>query len=521
MEEQVSIPTARALSGTRWPLVLPIAILLTIQCAISLPRLRAPLIDARQHTTFDTAAFLRTALHSNDPTLEDWRKVFGVSVYGYDEHDTPVSVLHYSHHGVLSPTLLRCYAKLVGHSEFTPRSYSLILSLGSTILLFVLLEQATQHRGLAFGLTLLNLLSPLKYLYMDVWKYEGIVELLLLACYLCFVQRHRHRYWRYAFLVVTFLIFHADYPAYLPLAFVLLYLFLNRRQPGERRLLVQGLVAAGLGLITTLLIQFSLGLTPAAMKTNVGFRLAGGMETASLAQFAERYLSHMLTNLGLFHIVVMVTALLWLVAAPASLKNPFVYLGSTLIVSTLVYTWTFRNATLIHHYLLWNYGSGYSLLMGGLLGEGAASRWLKTCRTPVLLLLLLPSVLATWQLAIEREESFKRTTFGTKEDIELIRSMEKRILYFTNELSGPSGWWQSPGITLYTDPIFRGGQRARARNIMQLKQFHPDRDVVVMMRGEQAYPRFAATLKETFGIETLRSYTASPSFAYFTFELPR
>jgi hypothetical protein len=520
MEDPASVPTPQAVSETRWPLVLSIAILVAIQCAISLPRLRVPLIDSRLHTTFDTAAFLRTALHSNDPTLEDWRKVFGVSVYEYDEQDTPVSVLHYSHHGVLSPMLLRWYAKLVGYSELTTRSYSLILSLGSTVLLFVLLGKATQNHPLAFGLTLLNVLLPLKYVYMDVWKYEGMVEFLLLACYLCFVQRHRHRYWRYAFLAVVFLILHADYPAYLPLAFVLFDLFLNRRQPGERRLLVQGAVAAGLGLITTLLIQSSLGLTAAAMRTNVGFRLGGGMETASLAQFAERYLSYMLANLGLFHVIVMVTALLFLVTSPSFLRNPFVYLGSTLICSTLVYTWTFRNATFIHHYLLWNYGNGYSLLMGGLLGEGAASRWLKACRTPVLLLLLLPSVLTTWQLAIERQANFTQTTFGTKEDIELIRSMEKRILYFDNGLSGPTGWWHSPGITLYTDPIFRGGRRARARNIMQLKQFHPDRDVVVMMRGEQVYPRFAAALKETFGIETLRSYLLSPSFVYFTFELP-
>jgi hypothetical protein len=44
---------------------------------------------------------------------------------------------------------------------------------------------------------------------------------------------------------------------------------------------------------------------------------------------------------------------------------------------------------------------------------------------------------------------------------------------------------------------------------------------VVMLKDERVYPRFAAFLKDKFGIETLQSYLSSPSFTYFTFELPK
>ena len=70
-----------------------VALVVLIQIVVAYPRIASePLIDGRLHTDFDTAAFLLRAFHSNDGAIVDWRKVFGVATYLYDDENKPIAL---------------------------------------------------------------------------------------------------------------------------------------------------------------------------------------------------------------------------------------------------------------------------------------------------------------------------------------------------------------------------------------------------------------------------------------------
>src|SRR5262249_53869461 len=82
-------------------------------------------------------------------------------------------------------------------------------------------------------------------------------------------------------------------------------------------------------------------------------------------------------------------------------------------------------------------------------------------------LLLLPVVALTWITASVAEEQYRRAAFGTEGDIAVIRSLDRRIVYFDDGLSGEPGWGGGTRIPLYTDPLFprppATGARERCR----------------------------------------------------------
>jgi len=492
-----------------------VALVVSIQILIAYPRASQPLIDGRLHTDFDTAAFLLRAFHSNDGTIADWRKVFGVATYLYDDRNQPVALDLYANHGVLSPLLLRLYAKLVGYSELTTRSYSLLVSLLTTVAVFGLLKAATRRTVPAFLLTLLYVLLPLKYMYLDRWKYEGMVELVIAATAFCLVERDRHRGFRYGFLVGVFLLFQTDYTAYLPAALMVAYLFLGGRRADDRALGIRGgLVAAG-GVAIAFAIQWSLGFDRDAIARALSIRTAGGMDDVSLWDWLVRHVVQAGSNLEPWHAALMVVALVWAVAVRPGLRNPFVYLGAALVVSTFVYCLVFRNQSYIHHYVLWNYGLAYVLLLAGILGATPAAQ---RVGEHVWVLVFVPVVALTWMTASATEEEYRRAVFGLADDMAVIRAVDRRLVYFDDGASGPPGWWGGPVIQLYTDPVFRRSRSTGARNIEGMRDLSPDRDLVVARRDRQAVSHVTQYLKDRFGIEGVRVERSTPTFVFLTFD---
>jgi len=492
-----------------------VALVLLVQIVIAYPRASQPLIDGRLHTDFDTAAFLLRAFHSNDGTIADWRKVFGVATYLYDDANRPVALDLYANHGVLSPLLLRLYAKVVGYSEWTTRSYSLLVSLLTTVAVFGLLRAATRRAALGFLLTLLYVLLPLKYMYLDRWKYEGMVELVIAATALCLVERERRRGFRYGFLAGMFLLFQTDYTAYLPAVLMVVYLFLLGGYADDRSLGIRAAFVAAGGVAVAFAIQWSLGFDRDAIARALAIRTAGGMDDVSLWDWVIRHVTQAASNLEPWHAVLMVAALVWGIAVRPGLRDPFVYLGAALVVSTFVYSLVFRNQSYIHHYVLWNYGLAYVLLLGGILGATPA---VQRVGDHVWALVFVPVVALTWITASATEEEYGRAVFGVADDIAVIRTVNRRLVYLDDGASGPSGWWAGPVVQLYTDPVFRHSRVTGAGNIEAVRELSPDRDLVVARRDRQAVAHVTQYLKDRFGIDGVRVDRSTPTFVFLTFD---
>lgn len=489
-----------------------LVVILVIQIAIAYPRLSRPLVDGRLHINIDNAGFLLRALHSNDPTIPEWHKVFGVTTYSYDDRNVIVALDHYANHGVLSPLLLRLYARVAGYSESTTSGYSLLLSLGTTVAVFFLLAEATRRYALAFLLTLIYALLPLKYIYLDRWKYEGMVELVIAGCALCLVKRKDGPYFRYGFLAAFFLLFHTDYTAFLPAAVMAGYLLLGL-SPGDRRLGIQSVLVGAAGVALTFAIQVSLGFGRQAIGKALSIRTGGSDDGVSIGEWLIRHVVQAGSNLEWWHAALMLAALVVALVLHARLRNPFVFLGGGLIVSTFVYCLVFRDQSYIHHYVSWNYGLGYILLIGGIIATTPA---LGRVADHVWFLLLLPVVVLTWITASIVEDHYRQAAFGTEADIAVIRSLDRRLLYFDDGLSGEPGWWGSTVIQLYTDPIFRRSRSTGARNITSAGAPSADRDLVVAVRSDKAVAQVSAYLREKFGVDGVRVYRTSPTFVFLT-----
>ncbi len=222
------------MATTRSPWLLRALVLLgvvTLQLCFALPRLSEPLIDGRVHTTYDNAALLHRATHSNDATISEPAKFFGQSRYRYKQGEVD-GVFHNGSHGVLGPTCLRIFTKLFGHSVITMRSFALCLSLLSTVLLFVIVVTEIPRLSLTAIVMTLYVCFPLKYAFVDVWKYESVAEASMLAVLLAlkFVDR---KWGIAAFLTAVFLMFQADFMPYLFAVALVVYLFLHRNEHGR------------------------------------------------------------------------------------------------------------------------------------------------------------------------------------------------------------------------------------------------------------------------------------------------
>ncbi|MBT5856454.1 hypothetical protein HOH87_07480 [bacterium] len=492
-----------------------LSLIIGIQIIGSLPRLNEPLIDGRLHWYFDNGLFLKLATHSNDDTQRSWKKAFGVTSYQYDAHNNVTGMSHYQNHPVLMPTLFKIYTQVVGSNDRAPRSFALILSLISTVMVFAIFRLTVGNPALSGGLTLLYCLLPLKWTYMDQFKYENISELLIIASIFALIQLREWKYGKQAFLIALFFLFQTDWTAYMPGAIILGYLFLNRRSEEYQDILKPALITATTSFLVTLGIQYQLGFTPSAIYKTFLYRSGMDVQNISWSVWAGKQWIFIKMNFGVGNTLLGISCFLISLVNKLWKKHDLSFFGITLFIVSLVYIGVLRNQSFIHHYVQWTLMISYLLLLGGLIRAYQKSDNTIINKSSIAIVMSI-MILATWSDASQTLLSFKQSTYGTAEDMKVIQEIGKRVLYFDNGISGPPGWWSGPIVGIYTDPIYSKGVNSLAKNITTLKgAINTETDVIVRMRSQNALVPFKKAAVKRLGQKTLSVYKLSPTFVFY------
>jgi hypothetical protein len=487
--------------------LLLLAIILSVQVCVSIPRLNLPFLDTRLHWYFDNAMFLLMAVHSSDETIDDPRKIFGVANYEYNHALQPAKIHFYSNHGVLSPTLFLQFSKLVGFKEYTPRIFSLLVSLCASLLLFLTIKKVLNSNMVAFILTALYVSMPLQSLYMDQMKYSNM-EALIFFAFLFSVShleaRPLLRIARITLALSAFLLFHTDYPIFFPAIAAAIYLL--ARKTGSSRILVFSMMA---GIVSTLLIQWWLGFGPVnAASKRIGFDQAG-LTTGSWLQKQWLFLAE---NFGEVQLFFMGLCLVQIAIKPALLKNFWVYSGFVTFLGTLLYLTVFRNQSSIHHFNQWHLATGYVLM---LIGLAQIYSWAEILERKKRYLFLLPFLFLNFYQSYDLYKKCRAPEFAKPQDIQQIRAIDKRILYFTDGTSGPHDWWNGPGIKLYKDPIFNGKKTPSPIPTGENVTYEIDEDLLAVLNDPKAIQYVYETMKHWYPDFILEPVEQTPTFVFF------
>ncbi|MBN1102787.1 MAG: glycosyltransferase family 39 protein [Deltaproteobacteria bacterium] len=497
--------------------------ILLIQIFLSLPRLNDPNLDGRLHWYWCNAFFLLKAKHSNTPpppelagTRADALRFFGMANYAYDAGGKPVDIRLYSHHPILTPTLFRLYTRMFGYDTWVPRSFMLILSLLTTWVLFAFLRaELREDRTCAF-LVLLYTLLPLYFMYMDQWKDENMGTLLVLLCFYLLTRAPVSGLYRALFLICFFLVFQAAWMSYYSAPFILLYLYRKRNHRGWERLHVYaaGVLIVSVGLNFAVLYQ--LGFNWTEIRAIGAGRLSGGLNRIGVSDWALRQWGYLQTNFGDINLALYGMGMGFLLLRRKVSSSLLLFASFTFTASLLCHVGLFRSLSWIHHYVQWSFGPAYVLLLAGIVSDlrkvfpenGAA----RTIQAAVMITLFVFTAAGSRQF----EKSIRSSTFGHVSDLDSIRTLQRRLLVFSDGRSGPVDWWSGPVIDLARDPLFQGrSDIGPIERIETLRDPDPKRDVLVVLNAREALATLPAYLEERFGVTGLRAVRRSHSFTFF------
>lgn len=436
-----------------------LALVLVAQLLWSMPRLDEPFIDGQSHVDYDNANFMRHAAHSVDTSIRDSRKLFGVTDYVYDNQGRPNGLDFYNHHGLFSPFLHGCLSYLFGANEATVRGFTLSLSLLTTIaiglLLFIELQSATQ----AVLLCLLHAMMPLRLTYLDQWKYEVGVEFVAMFCLAALaLTRQRWTPLRYAAFLASFgLLFHTDYAGYLIAACLWLWLLSVGFRSQSFACAIHAAISGAVGILTTLTIQYWLGFDLDEILRTFSSRTSGAMDGLTIRDVVARQLLHFDFNYGSACLFVMLSGMLYPLINRQVRFNLCAAASLIFFTVNLIWMLALRNHSHIHHYAQWWFGSACVFAIAG---SSLEFRKVSPDVRHKLRPLILPATIVFYVIVgvtgFTSSQSFHLPSFGTVNDIEVIRSLDSPIVVLNDGNSGPVEWWSGPVIRTYTDPIVAG-----------------------------------------------------------------
>lgn len=477
-------------------------------------RLNSPFIDGRLHWNYDNADYLKRAVHSTNSSIPSWKKIFGTSNYEYDRSGQVKSIQYYAHHGLLQPFLFNLYAKLVGYGEYTPRSFSLLISMAASACFILILVQFIHSPLILLFGGLLYQLMPLNLAYFDHWKYENIAELMLYLTILTGLYRHSFRY-QWPFLLSLLFAFHSDYYIYLPIFLFLAYLLKQEKETMNPRI-IWGICS--LGILTTFALQFLLGFDFDNIINILVFRLNLGESHFSFWNWCTKTMRFIVMNIGYCYLWLGFILSVFAIKTKHWKKNLLIYLGIIVLLSNLIWIAVFQNHSFIHHYSHWFFGPSIALLITAYLQMAAQQKWF-THSWFLICLLILPLLFLSFIQYRTMIDRFQKARYGHIDDIEYIQSAYKRIRYFNDGKSGPIGWWSSPIPYLYTDPIYNPNHR-QIQPIISDIPLNPQSDLIVIINDKRFMDAFIQYCKSEFKIINLQVYRVTPSFTYFSFEYP-
>ena len=486
--------------------------LIFLQVLISLPRLRATLIEDRPRWHNDDASMLLRAIHSADAVRAAPLAIFGLARYERDGQGKVSGLSHYSHHPVLPAFLFRGFTAVVGYGDWVPGTYALLWSCLITLLLFALSREATGSRELAGALTLLYLLLPLNFNYQDVWKHETVTTAAILGAFLLFRHVERPNA-RRLLLPAIFLLFQSGWTAYLP-GLALLVLIARR----DQSLSMKAALAAAVGILANFAILHALGFTPTEIRHHAGYRMGSDMDLIVFQDWLSRQLEFLDLNFGQANMVLLAGLALFFLVEPRQRRSPLTVFGLSVAAATAAWVVCFRNLSQIYHYAQWHLGLAYLLVLTG------AMTSLRREKVPVQLLLigLIPLLGLSLYKATTLERAIHVGRFCEPEDLRAIRGETHRLIISLDDDSGPKEWWNSPSLLLYSDALYktvrgdssgvpiRGGIAYAAPHV----RLDPDSDVVVALKNGDSIRRFSSFLKENCGVASLTPYLETPTFIF-------
>jgi len=496
-----------------WMSLIILLVVLAVQVGIAMPFFFLPHARGMHHIEYANARYLLLSVHSNDDTLADWRKFFGTAKYQYDDTNRPTGISYYSHHGMLKPTLTRLAVQLFGPHEVVVRSLCLLFNLACTALLFAFLVIHLRDPWLCGGIALVYITLPLKFTYVDTWKYESAAELFMLTGLVTVSLAGSNRTMRVLYWVSMALMFHTDYPAYLMAGMILGYLLLTRQNEGNWQLFIEGMAACFVGLVTTAAIQFSLGFGEDIL-TAIKGRIGGQLESIPLLQQARIQLIALFKNLGYVGSLIGIVALIYW-SVHRSWKEPVAFAGLAFFSINLAWCLIFRNHVLIHHYAQWFFLPAAALLFA--LGAADLVKRLGDKKWIVYTALVAMAAFSAFESYIIAADL--RPTERDLANTNAVRSVSEPILVGPDFLSGDQGYWKTVVIDLYTDPIYRDSTDVGIRFMEGMHDIGPDSGVFAISATEEAAQLLPAYLDQKlnvgrFDVTQLKLEARAPDYLF-------
>lgn len=501
--------------------------ILGFQIVVSLLRIHEPILDGKKHWYHDNAFFLLKAKHSNyqppDPGQRrdsDYLKIFGTATYGYDAGGGIGPLTYYSHHPILGPALFRPYARVLGYDPWVPRSFSLIQSLCTTIVLFLFLRTTLRHDWLSALLTFLYALLPLNFMYMDQFNTETMPVLLLLISLYALSKAPGSGKYRTVFLTSLFFMFQTDWNVYFAAPCILFYLFARRGVEGMSGLYLKAGIVSLLAVATNFAVLRQLGFDLDAILSVGTGRISGGMENVGLEDWLFRQLAYLDLNFGLPNLLLYLSAMVYVFVRVRHGTNILLFGSLSFAFAGICWVGIFKNLSLNHHYVQWFFGPAYVLLLGGCLAELPQGAFGTRKGRIVVLAVMLPLLALTAWDSRELNEEIRGTTFGSSSDIDVIRGLHKRLIIFSDGRSGPVDWWFSPVVEMAQDPIFRGaGAKGSVATIEGLSSLNPESDLLVIVNTERAWTSLQRFGWDRLGVTGLRLVKRCPAFSFLAFQI--
>ncbi len=234
-----------------------LAAVIALQIVSTWGRLDAPFLDTRLHYSYDNADFgfkIRNGLRNGD-----LRSQFGVTVNAYDSWgERTGQPRYYTDHPFLLKTLLQLYGRVTGVSEWTTRSFYLLVAMATVAGFYWILLQTTGSLwpSAAGAATLVTL--PLFAVYQICVKFEADGMLLAVWIFVALIAylRKGTRAIRLLYAVLVAAAFLTHWTAILFVGCLGVYqLLLVRRFPRARELLRTTVLASAAGLSAVLALM--------------------------------------------------------------------------------------------------------------------------------------------------------------------------------------------------------------------------------------------------------------------------
>ncbi len=468
LETEGATTRARAAFGRRAGIALALAAVAALQIAATRGRLDGPFLDTRLHYAHDNALYgfqIRSGLRDADP-----RSQFGVTVAAYDRWGEATGrPSYYTDHPFLLKALLQLYARFAGVSEWTTRSFYLLVAAATAAGLFAVLLSTTGSvfAAAAGAATLVTL--PVFSVYQLSVKSEADGMLVAVWLYGAFVATLRRGTRRprlvYATLAVAAFLTH--WTVILFVGVLAAYeLLLARRHPRARQLLATTAAASAVGLAALLGLMSWLqrGWTGAREALTRSFRVRS--QAIGFAEWGARQLLYVQKNftvtaalLSLAMLGLLVARVVRRGAASRAETEPSeepsglaLVEGFVLVTAAVAVLWVglFPQGSFVHVYWQYWFCLPIAALVAATVAMAEGTRLRAPARVAACVL-----VAALFVAARKEYAGIVADQLGTPEDVAFLQTLRDdayaRLVFVPLTDTPLTAWFQGPLFLYYTD----------------------------------------------------------------------